>query len=155
MLKILFVCTTNTSLSPIAVAICQHLLKGIGLESKIASFCVGTHPGNTPRLYDRRIAQLLVSKGIPFESGLSREMTPKDLENSDYVLVMNEINFWEVKEKAPDAKNIALLLQDSGQLGVREVPDPLLGEIEYEEAFKLMYDGIDKFIARMRKKHGL
>jgi hypothetical protein len=53
---------------------------------------------------------------------------------------MNEDNFWHVKQLDPgiDASRLKLLMEFTLQLGLREMPDPLVGEIKFEEACEVL-----------------
>lgn len=96
----------------------------------------GSHAGKTARQVDRKTRQIAEARGLLIPDTLSRPIVAADIPANDLIVVVNEDCFWRVKHIAPSitATKLRLLMEFSGQLALRELPDPLLGEITYEAA---------------------
>jgi len=140
MIRVLFVCYTNTSLSPLASAIMSKLVARDGLSREIFVDSAGSHPGGGPRGVERRAAAFAKEHGLDVEHHKTKAVSKEDPQNFDYILVMNEEIFWHIKSlSSEDSKaSLQLFTEYSGQMAIREVADPVLGESEYEEIFDFM-----------------
>ncbi|MCB0319663.1 MAG: hypothetical protein KDD60_01985 [Bdellovibrionales bacterium] len=132
--RILFICSTNTSLSPLAVAIAQNML---ATEASLLTFhSAGTHAGKTARTATHTAIEYARLLGIDLASHRSRQISQEMINESQLVLCMSEEQFWFVKDEFNISKNVQLrmITEFSAQLGVREIADPLLGECTYDYA---------------------
>lgn len=151
MISVLFVCSTNTSLSPLAAEIFRRLVTDAGLDTHFSSAGAGSHPGNSPRPIDRLTRQVAERNGVVLPEQQSRQVTAADIKGSTVIICMNEENFWSVHSLAELSKldlppmKLRLLMEYSGQLGLRELPEPLFGEISYDEA----YDKLRRILPRV------
>lgn len=134
--KVLFVCSTNTSLSPLMAAIFLRDIVDAGYEELFELASAGAHSGKSPRQLDRKTRQAAARAGIVLPESASRNVSPADVAAHDLVVVMNEASFWHIKSVAPDVSSnkLRMLMEFSGQLALREMPDPLLGDTSYEQA---------------------
>lgn len=139
-ISLLFVCDTNISLSPLADACLQRVAAEAGLAGQINSSSAGAFAGSTPRSLDRRIKEIAEARELALPPGPSRGLDLALLQAQDLIVVMNENNFWHIKHLWPDitADTMRMLMEFSGQLGLREMPDPLQGEISWQEAYELL-----------------
>jgi protein-tyrosine phosphatase len=130
LVKVLFVCSGNICRSPIAQGVFEDLVRREGLEGEIFTDSAGTtsfHVGSGP---DRRARQAASSRGIALDSQTARRITPADLQEFDYVLVMDRGNYEDVLHLAarPEASAyLGMFLDYALDLPDSEVPDPYYG----------------------------
>lgn len=132
-----------------------QLLSQEGLLDRITVDCAGTHPGKTPRKPDRRIERLAAQRGIDLSGIVSKPVDSESVKKFDLILVMNEDNFWHLKSLCPEESSsprVQLLMEYSGQLGQREIPDPLMGEISFEEALDILEKVAGKLLEELKSK---
>lgn len=156
MLRVLFVCLGNICRSPLAAAVFRHLVAEAGLEERIAVDSAGTsawHVGEPAHEGTRRV---LKRRGIPCRHR-ARQIAEADLENADYIVVMDRANEQAVRElagsRALDGR-LHLLLDFAPQLGRREVPDPWY-DGNFEEVYRLVEAGCRGLLGEIRRQRQL
>lgn len=111
-----------------------------GLESEISADSAGTtsfHVGSGP---DRRAREAASSRGIRLEDQRARQITAADLQDFDYVLVMDRGNYEDVLQLASRtdvSSYIGMLMDYAAELSDEELPDPYYGA---EDGFKRAID---------------
>ena len=139
--KILMVCLGNICRSPLAEGILRSKL-----DSNFIIDSAGTggwHAGETP---DKRSIQTAKNHGIDISNQKARKFSIADFDLFDYIYVMDQSNYKDVINLAPDeaAKaKVALILGDS-----KEVPDPYYGG---QEGFENVYYLLDQACEEIAK----
>jgi protein-tyrosine phosphatase len=127
--KILMVCLGNICRSPLAEGILRSKL-----DSNFIIDSAGTggwHAGESP---DQRSIETAKQYNIDISNQRARKFSIADFDLFDYIYVMDQSNYKDVINLAPDeaAKaKVALILGDS-----KEVPDPYYGG---QEGFENVY----------------
>lgn len=140
MIRVLFVCAGNICRSPIAQGVFEDVVRREGLSDEIQSDSAGTtafHVGSAP---DRRAARAAQSRGIDLEGQWARQITPDDLQDFDYVLVMDRGNYQDVLQLASQASvnSYVGMFMDYADLPETEVLDPYYGNGDgFERAMDL------------------
>jgi len=128
MIKVLFVCLGNICRSPMAEAVFRHYVKEAGLADKIAVDSAGTgdwHTGSPPHRGTRNV---LTANRISYEGITARQITPSDMKDSHYIIVMDEQNKRDVErllgyaygEKRPHIGKLLLpRMRASGMFPIR------------------------------------
>ncbi|VAW47103.1 Low molecular weight protein tyrosine phosphatase [hydrothermal vent metagenome] len=139
--SVLFVCLGNICRSPTAHGIFRNLVKESGLEENIEIDSAGTaafHIGKEP---DARSMQVAKERGIDMSDLRARQVNLGDFYQYDYVLAMDEANFFNLKEMAlPEHYDkIQLFLEYTSEYSGTEVPDPYYGGAQgFDHVFDLV-----------------
>ena len=139
--KILMVCLGNICRSPLAEGILRSKL-----DSNFIIDSAGTggwHEGESP---DQRSIETAKQNNIDISNQKARKFSIADFDSFDYIYVMDQSNYKDVINLAPNevAKaKIALILGDS-----KEVPDPYYGG---QEGFENVYYLLDQACEEIAK----
>lgn len=139
-IKILMVCLGNICRSPLAEGILQSKLP----RDKFVVDSAGTgnwHVGKQPDSRSIAIAKL---KGLDISRQKGRQFSAKDFETNDYIFVMDNSNYRDVIQLAPnqEAKSkVSLILNDLFPDENVDVPDPYYG---MEDGFSNVYGMLDE-----------
>lgn len=152
MVNVLFVCLGNICRSPMAEAIMRHKVKEAGLENEIQVDSAGTgdwHVGHIPHEGTR---ELLDRHEISYEGIQARQLAGPDFERFDYIVVMDDSN-WSNVRKLPGAKENSLIKFMNLLPGheLKEVPDPYYTG-NFDQVYELMEAGCDVLLNRIRKE---
>ncbi|EGK14687.1 protein-tyrosine-phosphatase [Desmospora sp. 8437] len=124
MVSVLFVCLGNICRSPMAEAVLRHQLREEGLEERVRVDSAGTgdwHAGESPH---RGTRTLLADRGISFEDIQARQIGKQDLEDFDYIIVMDHSNYRDVKNLAGREVGLHRFVDFIPDTEYKEVPDP-------------------------------
>ena len=139
--KILMVCLGNICRSPLAEGILRSKL-----DSNFIIDSAGTggwHAGESP---DQRSIETAKQNNIDISHQKARKFSIADFDSFDYIYVMDQSNFKDVINLAPNevAKaKVALILSDW-----KEVPDPYYGG---QEGFQNVYYLLDQACEEIAK----
>jgi len=153
LMHLLFVCWGNICRSPAAECTFRKLLEDKGLANKISCDSAGTissHQGNPP---DARMRQAAESRDIPIK-GSARMINDKDYHDADLILTMDNFNFSEVSNLAPDPalKKKIRPFCDFVSSEDKEVPDPYYGgSAGFEKVLDLLEDGCVHLLNHIQK----
>lgn len=134
------VCLGNICRSPLAEGILQSKLP----KDKFIVDSAGTgnwHVGKQPDSRSIAIAKL---RGLDISAQKGRQFTTKDFETNDYIFVMDNSNYKDVIQLAPnqEAKSkVSLILNDLFPNENVDFPDPYYG---LEDGFSNVYGMLDE-----------
>jgi protein-tyrosine phosphatase len=136
----------------------RHLLREEGLVDRVEVDSAGTaayHVGEPP---DRRASAAARRRGIEL-GGAARRFAPKDWSRFDYVLAMDNENFEDLYDVAPEAHRQKLFLLRHFDVAAPKnagVPDPYYGGASgFETVLDQCEAACRGLIAHLRKHHGL
>jgi protein-tyrosine phosphatase len=140
--KVVFVCTGNICRSPTAEGVFRHLVREAGLSHRFEIDSAGTssyHIGEAP---DPRSAATAERRGVPL-TGVARKLRSHDLDEFDFVILMDGDNLAAVEQLAGGTRaNVRLLREfDADAAGNLDVPDPYYGG---SRGFDNVYDIIER-----------
>lgn len=157
MIKLLFVCHANLCRSPMAEAIMSSIVADAGLADAIKIGSAGTHCGLVGEEAYFRVVDTLNRYGLK-SSSTARQLQYEDLNEFDYILVMDRRNLSFVLRHSTGCRaQVGLLLEDARRAGLvhrDEVSDPFPNG-DYEEAYKVIYAGCTALLTRLRHNHRL
>ncbi|MFD1395289.1 low molecular weight protein-tyrosine-phosphatase [Kroppenstedtia eburnea] len=154
MVSVLFVCLGNICRSPMAEAVLRHQLREEGLEERVRVDSAGTgdwHAGEAPH---RGTRTLLADRGISFAGIRARQIEKQDLEDFDYVIVMDHSNYLDVKNLAGREAELHRFVDFIPDTEYKEVPDPYFTG-DFEETYRLVEAGCQGIIRTLREKEEL
>ena len=145
MKRICFVCLGNICRSPMAEAVCAHILAERGLDWHVdSSGTAAYHIGDAP---DPRTVAVCRKHNIAIDHQ-GRQAISADFEKFDYVLAMDEENLTNLQKlKGSENCNLLALLGDYDPRGEREVGDPYYGGADgFDRVFAHVYRSIVAFL---------
>ena len=137
--KILFVCHGNICRSPMAEFVMKHKLEAAGIEGfEVASAATSTEEIGNPVYPPAR--RMLNSHGIDCSGKHARQMTVRDYEYYDYIVLMDRNNLrnlrWILGDNH-DMSKVSLLMDWAGKS--RDVADPW-----YTGDFQATWDDVNE-----------
>lgn len=143
--NICFVCLGNICRSPMAEYIMKDLAKKSNLNLNIISAGTsGYHDGEDMHI---KTKNKLKENFILANDFFSKKLTQKMCDDSDFILVMDNSNFKDVKKQFKNIDNKIFKITDFvKELGYDEVPDPW-----YSGNFDETYDILSKACANFLK----
>jgi protein-tyrosine phosphatase len=154
MTSVLFVCLGNICRSPMAEAVLRHQLKQAGLDDRVRVDSAGTgnwHVGHPPHHGTRNI---LEREGIQHEGIRARQIQKTDLSSFDWVIVMDDSNYNDIKRLADGkADNVYRFVQFIPDTTYREVPDPYFTG-DFDETYALVEAGCRGIVRAIQEREG-
>ncbi len=151
MTKVLFVCLGNICRSPIAEGVFNRLIKERGLEKMLECDSAGTigfHSGELPNVGARQVAR----KHDIDLLHRSRMIRLLDFDQFDYIMVMDENNYRDVKDWAAQYKgdhNFQIFMMrdfDNNKSG-KGVDDPYGGNSTiFENCYQILNESCVNFL---------
>ena len=150
--KILFICHGNICRSPMAEFITKKLVKDLGKENEYEIASAATTEdaiiSGIGHDIDVRSQRVMNEHGIPFNHRQARKMVKSDYEKYDYIIGMDEENFFDMNHISagdPDRKEYKLL---SFAGSMMDVDDPWYTG-DFEAAYQDIYRGCEALIKKI------
>lgn len=153
--KILFVCTGNICRSPTAHAVMRAKINARGLADQFEIDSAGTHNYHIGKQADSRTRALANQHGYAIDDLRARELVPEDHEKYDWILAMDQQNFYLIEQRMPDNAHAqaALFLEaanEQDKLKETVVPDPYYGEHDgFAHVLQLVEAGCDAWLDKL------
>ena len=156
MVGVLFVCMGNYCRSPMAEAVFRDIVVREGLDNQFNIDSVGTHSYHVGDTAHPGTQRVLAKHGITCDV-ISRRVNQIDLQQTDYILVMDEMNRRDLQSIARGfsldiGDRLHLLLDFASDQPLREVPDPYYTG-DYEETYRLVTAGCWGLLKHIRQEH--
>ena len=138
-INLLFVCLGNICRSPAAEGIMKKMIEDEGIENKVFVDSAGTSNWNEGKTPDERMRAHGSQRGYDFCS-TARTFKSSDFNSFDYILVMDNNNYMNVKKLAKsdeDISKIHMMTDFSNNFSNDHVPDPYYGG---DDGFELVMD---------------
>lgn len=156
-IRVLFVCLGNICRSPAAEGIMRHLVEKNDLQDVIEVDSAGTSGWHEGELPDARMRSHGEKRGYDFCSR-SRKFLRSDFEKFDYIIVMDENNYANVKSltiKPKQAEKVHLMTEFAQQYAHHDhIPDPYYGGSSgFELVLDLLEDACNGLLQNILKTH--
>ena len=155
-MEVLFICMGNICRSPTAEGVFRHKVRAAGLFDRVAIDSAGTHnyhPGEPP---DARSQLHALRRGYDLSNLRARALREADIERTDFLVVMDDLNYSTVRSRMADVhqrklRRLTEFCLVNAHKAVREVPDPYYGErADFERVLDLVEDGCGGLLAQVR-----
>ena len=150
--KILFICHGNICRSPMAEFITKKIVKDLGKENEYEIASAATTEdaiiSGIGHDIDVRSQRVMNEHGIPFNHRQARKMVKSDYEKYDYIIGMDEENFFDMNHISagdPERKEYKLL---SFAGSMMDVDDPWYTG-DFEAAYQDIYQGCEALIKKI------
>ncbi|SCY13811.1 protein-tyrosine phosphatase [Nonlabens sp. Hel1_33_55] len=146
--SILMVCLGNICRSPLAEGLMRSKLN----FTKYTVDSAGTSGGHKGEAPDKRSIDVAKKYGLDISQQLSRKLTVEDLENFDYIYVMDRSNYNDVTDLAQNDEQrakIKKILEVPFPGDDLDVPDPYYGG---DQGFENVYKMLDQATDAVAKK---
>lgn len=151
--RLLFVCMGNICRSPTAQGVLQAMVQRAGLQRRISVDSAGTndyHVGDAP---DARARQHAARRGYDISRHRGRQLTARDFERFDLVLVMDGANEAAARAICPPAQlgRLHRLTEFCVRHRASAVPDPYYGGAQgFEAVLDLVEDACAGLLAALQ-----
>ncbi|WNW29130.1 low molecular weight protein-tyrosine-phosphatase [Lactobacillus johnsonii] len=150
--KILFICHGNICRSPMAEFITKKIVKDLGKENEYEIASAATTEdaiiSGIGHDIDVRSQRVMNEHGIPFNHRQARKMVKSDYEKYDYIIGMDEENFFDMNHISagdPERKEYKLLSFAGSMI---DVDDPWYTG-DFEAAYQDIYRGCEALIKKI------
>ena len=150
--KILFICHGNICRSPMAEFITKKIVKDLSKENEYEIASAATTEdaiiSGIGHDIDVRSQRVMNEHGIPFNHRQARKMVKSDYEKYDYIIGMDEENFFDMNHISagdPERKEYKLL---SFVGSMMDVDDPWYTG-DFEAAYQDIYRGCEALIKKI------
>ncbi len=152
--RVLFVCLGNICRSPSAEGVFRALVEQSGLQGRIAIDSCGTGDWHIGKAPDARATQAARKRGIDISHLRARQFVAEDLDQFDYVLVMDRQNLQDVADVWHQRGGTQPeLFLGYGQSRQQEVPDPYYGGTDgFELVLDLIHEAGEGLLADIRER---
>ena len=135
MVKILFICHGNICRSPMAEFIFKDLVRQAGLERRFEIASAATSREEIGNDMYPPAKRCLRAHGVPFSPRAARQVTPRDYDDWDLLIIMDDLNRRNLNRIIPDDPEgkVHTLLSYTGHDAV--IPDPWYTD-DFESAYR-------------------
>ena len=153
--KVLFVCMGNICRSPAAEGIMNSLIKKNNLEEYIQVDSAGTIAYHEGEGADPRMKKHASNRGYNLTSKARKFDIEKDFEKFDYIVTMDDENYFNVLEFDPESQfvnKVHKMAKFSSNPNVTEVPDPYYGGSKgFEIVLDILEDSCSNLLDKIKE----
>ena len=156
--RVLFVCMGNICRSPTAHGVFEDRVRRAGLADRIEVDSAGTHSYHVGAPPDHRSQAHAIRRGVDLSTQRARQLTARDFETFDLVLVMDWDNLALAEQLCPKqhAKKLRRFAEFFQHHDSPVVPDPYQGGAAgFEHVLDLVEDGSEGLLAHVKRQLGL
>lgn len=146
-MKITFVCLGNICRSPMAEFICKKMVNDAGLTKDFSITSAGTSGYHDGEFMHSGTSKILSQHQISHNDFESKKINKNLFNESDLVLVMDDSNFEDVKNKFGNSEKIKKITDYCTDKSITYVPDPW-----YTNNFQQVYDILTDAITNLLKE---
>lgn len=151
MKKIVFVCLGNICRSPMAEFVMKDLVKKANIENKICITSAGTSGEHNGEGMHYGTKNKLSSLNIEHKGFISKKLTQKLCDESDFLITMDDSNFKNViKNFAQTERKVLKMTDFAPHLGYKEVPDPWYSG-NFDETYTIISQACKNLLEKLLK----
>jgi protein-tyrosine phosphatase len=152
MIKILFVCHGNICRSPMAEYVMKDMVRKAGCEAEFEIASAATSREEIGNDIHRGTKAKLREQGIAFEKRQARQVTKKDYEEFDYLILMDRENKRGLSRiiSADPYNKVHMLLSFAGK--DRDIADPWYTG-NFDETYDDVVTGCQAFLQSLAKQN--
>jgi len=140
------VCLGNICRSPMAEALFLDKAKSRGITSTFEVDSCGTGDWHIGQLPDKRTIETLQNHGIEVSS-TARQIRKSDLDDYDYILVMDRSNYSNVTSILGRSDKIKMMRDYDSRNSGADVPDPYFGGTDgFENVFSILDEATENLL---------
>jgi protein-tyrosine phosphatase len=144
----------NICRSPLAQGVFENVLRREGLEYEVFVDSAGTgawHVGSPP---DERAQKSAGLRGLDLSSQRARRIKPEDCDAFDYILTMDEDNYFVAASLCRGRAVVRPFLDFAADSPEGEVPDPYYGGPDgFERVLDLVEEASEGLLEDIRERH--
>lgn len=151
MIKVLFICLGNICRSPMAEAYFKNLVNEAGLSDKFIIDSAGTSNWNEGKVPHEGTQKKLNEYKLPFQGIYSRQITPSDFSQFDYIIAMDEQNLIDlenIQQQTTQAKMIRLM-DFVENASIKNIPDPYYTG-DFDQTYELIETSCQALLQSIR-----
>ncbi|WP_114417882.1 low molecular weight protein-tyrosine-phosphatase [Marinospirillum perlucidum] len=156
--SVLFICLGNICRSPTADGVFRRLVEDAGLGDQIHVDSAGTGDWHVGKAPDERMQAVAMERGYDLSALKARQLQAEDLDNFDYLLVMDKQNQADVEDLVTELEQMdkIRLLLSFNPSAIKEVPDPYYGgDSGFYQVMDLVEGACKRLLVQLRKNHDL
>ncbi|MBM0636625.1 low molecular weight phosphotyrosine protein phosphatase [Campylobacter sp. VicNov18] len=151
MKKISFICLGNICRSPMAEFIMKDLIKKANLQKEFFITSAGTSGEHDGESMHPGTKNKLLAFNIDHQGFISKKLTQKLCDESDFLITMDNSNFKNVQTNFNNTQNKLLKITDfTPDLAYNEVPDPWYSG-NFDETYEILSLACKNLLAFLQK----
>lgn len=155
----MFVCLGNICRSPLAEGVFRKIVREHGLEDRFEIRSSGTGDWHVGEAADRRMRDTARRFRIDLESHVGAQLQARDLEQFDYIFVMDKSNLHDVlflDRQDRFSGKVRLFREFDPEPGDYQVPDPYYGGAEgFQNVYAMVERTARMLLHRLIEEHEL
>ena len=144
-MKVIFLCHGNICRSVMAEYVFKNILIQKGLENDFEVVSRATSTEEIGNDIYPPCKKVLDSHNIKYQKHYARQITKKEYDDADYVLVMENYNISNLKRIVSNIDYSKVYLLRTWSSGNKEISDPWY-DGRYEQVFNEIYEGCHDFL---------
>lgn len=151
-MNILFVCLGNVCRSPMAESMFRQLVNKAGLQEKIHVDSAGTSQQQGVSL-NPMAKRVMKEHGLPTDGLISRTITAQDFLRADYIICMDNMNLFDLRQLAPTGTEKKIHLANEVVPGheTEEISDPWYTH-RFEDTYQELSRSLPLWLNKIEKE---
>lgn len=152
-MKIIFVCLGNICRSPMAEAMFKQMVRNANLQDQITVDSAGTSDIAAGLSADSRTKKILDKYNIPDDGMIARQLNDRDYQETDYIIVMDQINMVDAKDMAPAglAGKVHGIYETTPSKQSNWISDPWITH-RFQETYDSLSEALPNWLERIKKE---